>query len=180
LHWRDHRNIDLIFKTDELLIEKIVHQIIKFRSKKRLIEVQSAFDRLKYCTTTLVEEKPALNIKFFTSKYDYESLWLMIDYYSGLFQIVMPHSSFNAHFKASLETCMNSDLAKLDEILTDVRIWLLLKRCETLAQSYGFKCSDELYLASFASAQMSQVYGEMDTKKIGSLSNSKSKSASSS
>lgn len=36
LHWRDHKNIDLIFKTDELLIEKIVHQIIKFRSKKRL------------------------------------------------------------------------------------------------------------------------------------------------
>ncbi len=36
LHWREHRSIDSIFKTDELLIEKLVHQIIKFRSKKRL------------------------------------------------------------------------------------------------------------------------------------------------
>lgn len=37
LHWRDHKNIDTIFKNGELLIKTLVHQIIKFRSKKRLI-----------------------------------------------------------------------------------------------------------------------------------------------
>ena len=36
LNWRDHRNIDNILKSDELLIEKIIHHIIQFRSIKRL------------------------------------------------------------------------------------------------------------------------------------------------
>lgn len=39
LNWRDHRNIDSIFRTDELLIEKIIYQIIKYRSKKRLMVI---------------------------------------------------------------------------------------------------------------------------------------------
>ena len=162
LHWRDHKNIDLIFKTDELLIEKIVNQIIKFRSKKRLIEVQSAFKSINYCTTTLVEEKPALNIKFFSSKYQYESIWLMIDYYSGLFQIIMPHSAFSSSFKSSLENCLNTDLKKLENLLLDARIWLLLKRCEIIAQTYGLKCSDELYLAAYSSDEIARVYSKFD------------------
>ena len=166
LYWRDHKNIDLIFKTDELLIEKIVHQIIKFRSIKRLIEVQASFKSIHYCASTLVEEKPALNVKFFLSKYQYESLWILIDYYSGLFQVVIPHSASNSHFKVAIENCMNSDLKKLEPILLELRIWLVLKRCEILAQSYGFKCSDELYLASFLSDDLSQVYSKLEKNRI--------------
>ena len=37
LNWRDHKNIDEILKKDDLLIEKVIHSIIKYRSKKRLI-----------------------------------------------------------------------------------------------------------------------------------------------
>jgi hypothetical protein len=47
----------MIFKSEELLIEKIVHETIKFRSKKRLNELQSAFDNIKYCKSNLRKDK---------------------------------------------------------------------------------------------------------------------------
>ncbi len=77
LHWRDHKNIDSIFRTDVLLIEKVIHNIVKYRSIKRLMvikktqsasfltfilintffkilqEIQSAFENMSYCTSTL-------------------------------------------------------------------------------------------------------------------------------
>ncbi len=36
LNWRDHKNIDDILRKDDLLIEKILHHIIKHRSITRL------------------------------------------------------------------------------------------------------------------------------------------------
>jgi hypothetical protein len=36
LNWRDHKNIDDILKKDELLMEKTLHHIIKYRSVNRL------------------------------------------------------------------------------------------------------------------------------------------------
>jgi hypothetical protein len=92
LHWRDHKNIDSIFKSEELLIEKLVHQIVKFRSKKRLSEMQAIFDGISYCKATLVEEKPALKVEFFIDKFQNEILWISIDYYTGLVQVLFPYS----------------------------------------------------------------------------------------
>ncbi|CAF0796799.1 unnamed protein product [Brachionus calyciflorus] len=166
LHWRDHKNIDLIFKSGELMIEKIVHQIIKFRSKKRLMEVQFMFEQFPYCKAVLIEDKPAVQIQFIISNFQKETLWIMIDYYKGQFQCIFPHSILNLKLKNSLEECLNSDFRKLEPFLLNLRIWLLLRRCETIIRSYGFRCHEELHITSFASNDLMNMYNKLEKNKI--------------
>lgn len=97
LHWRDHKNIDQTFRSGELLIEKIVHQIIKFRSKKRLMEIQAIFEQFSFCKPILFEDKPAIKVQFKISNFQSETLWITVDYYRGSFQVVFPHSILSIH-----------------------------------------------------------------------------------
>ena len=167
LNWRDHKNIDTILRTDELLIEKLVHQIIKFRSKKRLLEIQSAFEKITYCKTCLNETKPALEINFFVTKNYNESLWIMIDFYSGLYQVFLPSGlQSSSLIKNSIESCINSDMKKLESCLINLRVKLILKRCELLAASYGFSCFDELSILSFQNDDIFQFYSKLEKNRL--------------
>lgn len=93
LNWRDHKNIDEILKTDDLYIEKVINSIIKYRSKKRLTEIQSYFAKVNFCKSILYEQKPAIKIQFFDSKLKKQSIWISIDYYTGLFKCLIQNSS---------------------------------------------------------------------------------------
>ncbi|RMZ95698.1 mediator of RNA polymerase II transcription subunit 14-like [Brachionus plicatilis] len=166
LHWRDHKNIDLTFRSGELLIEKIVHQIIKFRSKKRLVEVQSLFEQYSYCKSTLIEDKPAIKVQFKISNFQTETLWIIVDYYKGHFQVVFPHSALNIKLKLIIEECLNSDCKKLDSFLLNLRIWLLLKRCQTIIRSYGFKCHEEVHITSFIDTDIMNLYNRLEKNRI--------------
>lgn len=57
----------------------------------------------------MIEDKPALKIQFFVSNFQNETLWIMIDYYSGLFQVLFPHS-ISSIFKAYFKICLVSQL----------------------------------------------------------------------
>lgn len=45
-------------------------------------------------------------------------------------------------------------------------MWLLLKRCETLIKTYGFKCYDDLYIVSFADATLSNLYSKLEKNRL--------------
>ena len=102
LNWRDHKNVDEILKTDELYIEKVMNSIIKFRSKKRLAELRACLDRIKFCQTCVIEQKPAVRIQFFDSHLKGEAVWISIDYYTGLFRCMVQGLGNNGNFEGGV------------------------------------------------------------------------------
>lgn len=46
------------------------------------------------------------------------------------------------------------------------RVWLLLKQCETLIKTYGFKCYDDLPIVSFSDYQLSSLYSKLEKNRL--------------
>ena len=190
LDWREHKRVDAIFRGDELLVEMLVHQIVRTRSTKRLATLRAAFAALSFCHVRLDEAKPALHVTFNNNNNNdnnnrpsvSESLWILIDFYSGLFQVLVPHSlsqltaasggvgvgvgGGGTSLKQSLEACINGDLKQLASVLMRVRVSLLLKRCESLAQCRGFRCTDQLAILYYVNDETHDLYAKLDKARL--------------
>ena len=46
---------------------------------------------------TLIENKPAIKVQFFNSKIKSEAIWVSIDYYTGLFKVMILNSGSGKH-----------------------------------------------------------------------------------
>ncbi len=123
LNWRDHKSVDEILKTDELYIEKVVNSIIKYRSRKRLIELQTSLAKIEFSQSTLYDQKPAIKLQFFDSQLKKECIWISIDYYTGLFKCIIQNSALadDLTLKSSFEECLNSESKNLETVLQKIR-----------------------------------------------------------
>lgn len=190
LSWRDHKNVDEILKTDELYIEKVMNSIIKFRSKKRLAEMQTYLANIKFCDSCVIEQKPAIRIQFFDLQLKNEAVWISIDYYTGLFRCLVQGSGTNGknqlqptfmrgfkyifldgllddlQLKANMEECLNSDLKNLEGLLQRMRISLIIKHLKLIATHSGFKSYENLSLIHFCDADVSAEFAKIEKNRL--------------
>ncbi len=68
--------------------------------------------------------------------------------------------------KNSIETCINSDMKNIDQLLLNLRVWLLLKRCEYLIQSYGFKSYEDLSIVSYSNNEQQAFFTKLEKNRL--------------
>jgi hypothetical protein len=57
-------------------------------------------------------------------------------------------------------------LKNLNQLLLNLRVWLLLKRCESLIQSYGFKAYDDMSMVAFSNDEQQAFFAKLDKNRL--------------
>jgi hypothetical protein len=57
-------------------------------------------------------------------------------------------------------------MKNLEQLLLNLRLYLLLKRCQSLIQSYGFKCDDDLCIVAYSNNEQQVFFAKLEKNRL--------------
>ncbi|EEC13673.1 hypothetical protein IscW_ISCW011801 [Ixodes scapularis] len=137
---------DQAIKSEFLSVEKLLIQTIHIRTKQRLSDLR---DRLRSSVVGPAEcpilGSPAmLQVPLLQPCMQSENLLVTVDTHTGYFLAFVPQ--YDPPMIGEIQEALNKDAAKLDTLLTDLRFWMTVKRCEKTLQHLPVLTSPKLPL----------------------------------
>ncbi|XP_064456763.1 mediator of RNA polymerase II transcription subunit 14-like isoform X2 [Ornithodoros turicata] len=137
---------DQAIKSEFLSIEKLLIQTIHIRTKEKLAHIR---DRLQTTignqTHCIISGSPAiLQVPLLQPCMESENLLITVDTHTGYFLAFVPQHE--PPMIDDIQDCLNKDGAKLDSLLTDLKFWMTVKRCEKTVQHLPVVASTHLPL----------------------------------
>lgn len=143
---RDAAWADQAIKSEHLSVEKLLVQTIHIRAKQRLADLR---DRLRSAVVghadCVISGSPAiLQVPLLQPCMQSENLLITVDTHTGYFLAVVPQ--YEPPMIEDVQEALNKDSGKLDSLLTDLRFWMTIKRCEKTVQHLPVVASIHLAL----------------------------------
>ncbi|XP_013410599.1 mediator of RNA polymerase II transcription subunit 14 [Lingula anatina] len=121
-------------KSDHLSIEKLLIQTIQVRSQARLRELEKDVKKFAGGPCEIKGVPPTLLVPVLFPCMDSEKMLISVDIQRGLFLTSMPQYGAKCKVADDIEESLNSGGRELARLMTELRIWLGIQRCEKSIQ----------------------------------------------
>ncbi|XP_023219267.1 mediator of RNA polymerase II transcription subunit 14-like [Centruroides sculpturatus] len=136
---------DQAIKSDHLSIEKLLIHTVHVRTKHRLADLRDEIKPKLGISECVISGSPAvLHIPLLQPCMQSEQLLVTVDTHTGFFLAHVPQ--FDPPFMDDIEEAFNKDLSKLESLISELRFWITMRRCEKTIQHLPAMASEQLSL----------------------------------
>lgn len=136
---------DQAIKSDHLSIEKLLIHTVHVRTKHKLADLRDEIKPKLGINECIISGSPAvLHIPLLQPCMQSEQLLVTVDTHTGFFLAHVPQ--FDPPLMDDIEDAFNKDLNKLENLISELRFWITMRRCEKTIQHLPAMASEQLSL----------------------------------
>lgn len=153
---KEAQQTDQAFKSDQLSIEKLLVHTVYIRTKQRLNELKLDIQkRLPSAECTVVGSPAVLHVPILHPCLRSEELLISIDTHKGTFLTHVPQ--YEPPMIGEIQQSLNGDRSKFNALISELRFWIILRRCEKTLQPLPVMITDDLPLIHDEDHPISQL-----------------------
>lgn len=146
-------------RSDHLSIERLLVHTIYLRTKIRLSELKQEMDSKlgNDAEKCQLSGSPAvLHVPILQPNLRSEQLLITVDTHTG---VLLPHipQYDNCHIISDLQSALNHDKSKVDDLISELRYWLMVRRTEKTLQHLPATAHERLPLMYFATHPLNSL-----------------------
>lgn len=136
---------DQAIKSDYLSIEKLLIHTVHVRTKLKLSELSDLLKPKLGFPECVISGSPAvLHVPILQPCMLSEELLVTVDTHTGYYLAHIPQ--FEPPMIEEVQNSLNNDLNKLESVITELRFWITLRRCEKTVQHLPVLATEQLPL----------------------------------
>ncbi|XP_071034254.1 mediator of RNA polymerase II transcription subunit 14 isoform X1 [Parasteatoda tepidariorum] len=133
LSHKDAQLADQAIKSDFLSVEKLLIHTVHIRTKHKLQELSDILKPLLGLTEYTISGSPAvLHVPILQPCMISEELLITVNTHTGHFLAHVPQ--FEPPMMEDIQNCLNKDPSKVENLLSELRFWITVRRCEKTIQ----------------------------------------------
>ncbi|KFM63332.1 Mediator of RNA polymerase II transcription subunit 14, partial [Stegodyphus mimosarum] len=145
LNHKDAQLADQAIKSDFLSVEKLLIHTVHIRTKHKLQELSDILKPLLGLSECTISGSPAvLHIPILQPCMISEELLITVNTHSGHFLAHVPQ--FEPPMMDDIQNCLNKDPSKIENLISELRFWITVRRCEKTIQHLPALASEHLPL----------------------------------
>lgn len=145
LNHKDSQLADQAIKSDFLSVEKLLIHTVHIRTKHKLSELCEVLKPLLGLSDCRIAGSPAvLHVPILQPCMISEELLITVNTHSGHFLAHVPQ--FEPPMMDDIQNCLNKDPSKIENLISELRFWITVRRCEKTIQHLPALASEHLPL----------------------------------